>query len=1205
MPTASSPRVLATVGLVLVAASSLPGAALADSVVNTIASSPGSDTVALGSTTSVGYQVLVQNAPTDPENGCNAKGSSPAVVTIVKPAAVTATPANLTFTGCGLVQNVTFSGSAVGNYTISVTVTDSGAGTYATSGATFTLHVTTPPDTTPPVLTLPSGVTAEATSAAGATVAYNASANDAHDGPVAASCSPTSGSTFPLGNTTVECSAQDAAGNSANGTFVVWVRDTTAPSFAAAPQDVVTAEATGPSGANVTFTSPGATDGVSSASVSCTPASGSLFPLGPTTVTCTATDDAGNQATTTLTVLVEDTTPPAVTPPANLTLEATSPAGATAWFNATATDLVDGSLAPTCAPAAGSTFPLGNTTVECSATDEAGNTGNATFRVTVQDTTAPALQVPDDITQEATGPTGATVWFNATATDAADASPDVQCDATSGGTFPLGNTTVECSATDDQGLSSSDDFLVRVVDTTPPTVHAPANLTLEAVNASGATATFSADATDLVDGALPATCAPDSGTTFPLGSTGVDCSATDTAGNVGHAGFTLRVQDTTAPLLSLPADWTLEATGSGGAAAWFNVSASDAVDAGVAAACDQTSGSTFALGTTEVHCWAEDSAGNNATGTFNVTVEDTTAPTLALPSDATLEATGPDGAAHAFSPTASDVVDGATTVECDAQSGATFPLGTTAVNCWSEDAAHNNASGAFNVTVRDTTPPDLDLPSDITLEATGPSGAAASYDAWANDTVSGARGVHCEPSSGSTFPLGTTPVGCYATDEVGNNATGSFNVTVEDTTAPTLALPSDITAEAQSELGAPVEFSANATDLVDGAFAGACDATSGAFFPLGTTEVHCWAEDEHGNNATGAFNVTVQDTTPPRLYLPLEVVAEAQGPDGGTANWSASAGDLVDGFLGATCDPPQGSLFPFGFTNVTCTATDDAGNTGNGTFQVFVHDTTGPALALPSDITAEATGSDGANVTFAANATDLVDGPTSLWCDATSGQTFPLGTTLVTCASEDTRGNNATGRFNVTVRDTTPPTVTLGGVAHGAAYVFGSVPAATCEATDLVDGPVACVVTGWSGAVGSHAVTATAEDDAGNEANATLTYDVLPWTLSGLFKPVNEGWNPVKAGSTVPLKFRVLANGTELNDTSAVAGILVERLLTCTPGATGVPVALASAGSTLLRWDAAMHQFVFNWKAGAAGACYRVTIVTADGGTMMGLFVAK
>jgi hypothetical protein len=128
------------------------------------------------------------------------------------------------------------------------------------------------------------------------------------------SCLPASGSTFPLGTTTVTCKATDAAGNQGTATFTVKVVDTTPPTIAVPAN--MTVAATSATGAPVTYPLPSATDLVTTTlSVSCTPGSGSTFPLGTTTVTCKATDAAGNQGTATFTVTV---TPP-VTPPGSTT----------------------------------------------------------------------------------------------------------------------------------------------------------------------------------------------------------------------------------------------------------------------------------------------------------------------------------------------------------------------------------------------------------------------------------------------------------------------------------------------------------------------------------------------------------------------------------------------------------------------------------------------------------------------------------------------------------------------------------------------------------------------------------------------------------------------------------------------------------------------------------------------------------------------
>jgi hypothetical protein len=290
---------------------------------------------------------------------------------------------------------------------------------------------------------------------------------------VPVTCAPPSGSVFPLGETTVNCSAVDAAGNQAQGSFKVTVTDTTAPALNL-PQDIV-AEATGPNGATVSFTAT-ATDAVDgSVPVTCAPPSGSVFPLGETTVNCSAVDAASNQAQGSFKVTVADTTAPVLSLPANMTVPATGPNGATVSFTATATDVVDGSATVTCVPASGSVFPVGETTVNCSAVDAAGNQAQGSFKVTVTDAAAPVLNLPDDIAVETDNPDGVAVEFTATATDAADGSVPVTCAPPSGSVFPVGETTVNCSAVNSAGKQTQGSFKVTVELTTDPTEEDPTN----------------------------------------------------------------------------------------------------------------------------------------------------------------------------------------------------------------------------------------------------------------------------------------------------------------------------------------------------------------------------------------------------------------------------------------------------------------------------------------------------------------------------------------------------------------------------------------------------------------------------------------------------------------------------------------------------------------------------------------------------------
>lgn len=121
------------------------------------------------------------------------------------------------------VANITSGGQAFGISGGQTTIVATANGISSqTTNTSATLNVISP-DHTPPVLTLPTNITAFATSPSGAMVSFTATANDAVDGPRAVSCSPAPGSLFPIGTTTVSCSASDTRGNTASGSFAVTV----------------------------------------------------------------------------------------------------------------------------------------------------------------------------------------------------------------------------------------------------------------------------------------------------------------------------------------------------------------------------------------------------------------------------------------------------------------------------------------------------------------------------------------------------------------------------------------------------------------------------------------------------------------------------------------------------------------------------------------------------------------------------------------------------------------------------------------------------------------------------------------------------------------------------------------------------------------------------------------------------------------------
>jgi large repetitive protein len=872
--------------------------------------------------------------------------------------------------------------------------------------------------------------------------------------------------------------------------------------------DSIVVAAAGPAGSVVSYPVPVATDASGARlDVTCVPSSGSVFPVGSTTVTCTAVDGGRKTARTTFGVVVRDLTPPVIHVPDDMQAPASSPAGAVVTYVARASDAVSGAAAIACTPVSGSRFPVGHTRVSCVAEDAANNTSRASFDVQVlPDRTVPALDPHADLTVEASSGDGTPVTFVApVANDPVDGLVPVLCAPVSGSLFGLGATTVNCWAEDGSHNVGHTAFDVLVRDTTPPAIDRHSEVFAAASGTSTIVAYALPSAQDSVDGVVPAACAPAPGSAFPLGRTMVTCSAQDAAGNRSSTSFGVTVGDVTAPAIQSHGDVIAEATNSSGAAVTYAApSAGDDVDGPVPVACSPASGSVFPVGRTTVTCLAQDSVANLATSTFDVRVGDTTAPTIQPHASVVAEATGAAGSPVAYpTPTATDSVDGSVATVCAPASGSTFALGHSTVTCTAQDASGNTASSTFDVHVRDTTAPIVQTHADVVAEATGAGGASVGYSApAANDLVDGAVGVSCAPASGSTFALGHSTVTCTATDAAGNTGSSTFDIHVRDTTAPIVQTHADVVAEATGAAGASVTYTApSANDLVGGATGVSCAPASGSTFTLGHSTVTCTATDAAGNTGTSTFDIHVRDTTAPTVQSHINLVAEATAPTGAAVTYTApTASDLVGGATGVSCAPASGSTFAPGHSTVTCTATDAAGNAGSSTFDVHVRDTTAPAIQAHANVVAEATGAGGANVAYSTpSASDLVSGAATVTCAPASATLFPLGHTTVTCSATDAAGNAGTSTFDVHVRDTTAPTVQshINLVAEATAPTGAAVTYTAPTANDLVGGAtgVSCApASGSTFALGHTTVTCSATDAAGNTGNASFDIHVRDTT---------------------------------------------------------------------------------------------------------------
>ena len=500
--------------------------------------------------------------------------------------------------------------------------------------------------------------------------------------------------------------------------------------------------------------------------------------------------------------------------------------------------------------------------------------------------------------------------------------------------------------------------------------------TVEAVDGTGADVTYSVKAWDPVsDNPLTATCAPPDGSGgsgdfdvtghFPVGDTPASCSTTTEAGDLVTKPFTVTVQDTTDPTVTVPADVAVETSNPAGTAVSYgSVTAVDTVDGALTPTCDHASGSSFPIGATTVTCSATDAHSNTGQASFTVTVTlaaviDTTPPVLTVPSDFAVTTESAAGKTVSYTASATDNLDGPITPICSPASGSLFPVGATAVSCSATDAHSNTASGGFTVTVNlvDTTPPVVTVPADFAVTAPDPSGAVVTYAASATDNLDGAITPVCAPASGAKFPVAATTVTCTAVDAHTNQSQATFVVTVgfSDTAAPVLSAVADITVQANAASGAVVTYATpSAIDAVDGLIpVVTCAPASGQRFPLGSTTVTCVASDSHGNAGTTTFHVIVVDTEPPRLALPSDIAVVATDADGIAATdpaiaaflAEARANDLVDPAPTVSNDAP--ARFLVGTTTVTFTARDHSGNSVSAQAAVIVSPKGSPPPTQP------------------------------------------------------------------------------------------------------------------------------------------------------------------------------------------------------------------------------------------------------------------
>ena len=437
-----------------------------------------------------------------------------------------------------------------------------------------------------------------------------------------------------------------------------------------------------------------------------------IYPVGQTTITWTATDIYGNTGFCTTVVTVTDDEAPVIVCQADIAITA-EPGVCGAHVTYELPEFTDNCAGTEIALIAGlesgEFFPVGMTTVTYEATDAAGNTAQCSFTVTVSDDEAPAIVCVENISvANDLGVCGAVVSYDfPIATDNCEvASVELTAGLPSGSVFPVGVTTVEYTATDLAGNTTSCSFTVEVLDEEAPII---VNCTPNVVQANdagecGAIVSYAlAEVTDncevvevsLVEGF-------ESGEFFPAGMTTVTYSYTDAAGNTSLCSFTVEVLDEEAPVIECIEVFEV-GTDYGVCGANVNFPLPAAFDNCPGVTVEVTGamqpGDFFETGETVVSFTATDASGNTAECSYTVIVIDVEAPVIECPEDIVQV----DPLVEFEDPIFSDNCWAGLTMTEGLPSGSEFPHGYTTVTFEAEDLAGNITECSFDVLIN--TPP--------------------------------------------------------------------------------------------------------------------------------------------------------------------------------------------------------------------------------------------------------------------------------------------------------------------------------------------------------------------------------------------------------------------------------------------------------------------------------------------------------------------
>jgi len=839
-----------------------------------------------------------------------------------------------------------------------------------------------------------------------------------------------SGSDFPVGTTTNTFSYTDAAGNTDSCSFDVTVNDIEAP-VAVCQDIIIQLDASGNATIVAIDVDGGSTDNCAVTNYQLDIDTFTCTDIGtPVTVTLTVFDDALNSDSCTAIVTVEDVTAPIITCPSDqsedfdVNCEFILP---DYTGLATVADACDATPVVTQLPAPG-TIITGTTLITLTATDVSTNAASCTFNVIPEDTTMPAITCPGDQTEDLDANCEFTLpdyTSLASVTDGCDSNPIVT-QSPPAGTIITVTTTITIFAEDASGNINSCTFDVIPVDTIPPTITCPADLTEVADTSCMFTLpdyTGLATTTDNC-GSVSVTQIPAPGTLVGQGNTIITLEASDGT-NTSDCTFTVFVEDTTPPTAICQA-FTAQLDAFGTA----SILPTD-VDGGSTDNCSiasmSVSPNTFTcadVGTQTVTLTVTDTAGNSSTCDAIVTVEDNIPPTavcqdisvtLVTDNSVTILPGDLDGGSSDNCSIAS-ITASQTTFTCD-------NLGPNTVTVTVTDVNGNTSTCIAIVTVSEDIPPiAVCQPFTAQLDATGTvTILPGDADGGSTDNC----GIETLTISQDTFDcshIGENTIILTVTDASGNSSSCTTIVTVEDTVAPD-AVCQDITVQ--------LDASGTATIIADDVNGGSSDACGISTIAIdidtfdcsnvGPNDVTLTVTDVNGNINSCIAVVTVEEENaiPMAVCQNITVPLQLDGTaviEASDINAGSTGGGCVNGI---TIDIDTFDCGDVGTPiQVTLSVTNGNGDVDTCIAFVNVVDTLDPEITCPEDQivitndTYELPDYVALGAVFAEdnclNITEIIQNPPP-------GTLLDIGAYNINFIATDPSGNEASCSFRVTI----------------------------------------------------------------------------------------------------------------------------------------------------------------------------------------------